>query len=155
MSGNPYDGHTLAEQLEQTTILLQDIAVKPHTVIADLGYRGVDADIGQVELVHRGKGKTLTREQRRWLRCRQAVEPAIGHLKNDNGMRRCWLKGSQGDAIHALLCAVGFNIARDCAQGAQGPFCAPDFAAAVAGSKRSGCRCAANIGSRGCGLSGK
>ena len=25
-------------------------------------------------------------------------------------MRRCWLKGSQGDAIHALLCAAGFNI---------------------------------------------
>ena len=110
MSGNPYDGHTLAEQLEQTTILLQDIGIKPQTVIADLGYRGVDADIGQVELVHRGKGKTLTREQRRWLKRRQAVEPAIGHLKSGNGMRRCWLKGSQGDAIHALLCAAGFNI---------------------------------------------
>jgi len=110
MSGNPYDGHTLAEQLEQTAILLQDIGIKPRTVIADLGYRGVDAQLGEVELVHRGKSKTLTREQRRWLRHRQAVEPAIGHLKSDNGMRRCWLKGGQGDAIHALLCAAGFNI---------------------------------------------
>jgi len=88
MSGNPYDGHTLAEQLEQTTILLQDIAVKPKTVIADLGYRWVDADIDQVELVHRGKSRALTREQRRWLKRRQAVEPVIGHLKADNGMRR-------------------------------------------------------------------
>jgi IS5 family transposase len=40
--GNPYDGHTLAEQLEQTNNLLQDIGVKPTTAIVDLGYRGVD-----------------------------------------------------------------------------------------------------------------
>lgn len=34
----------------------------------------------------------------------------IGHLKTDHGMRRCWLKGSEGDALHAVLCAAGFNI---------------------------------------------
>jgi IS5 family transposase len=36
--GNPYDGHTLAAQLEQTTTLLQDIGVKPSTAVVDLGY---------------------------------------------------------------------------------------------------------------------
>lgn len=110
-TGNPYDGHTLAEQLEQTTILLQDIAVKPKVAIVDLGYRGVDAQLGEVELVHRGKSKTLTLAQRRWLKRRQAVEPAIGHLKADHGMRRCWLKGAEGDALNAVLCAAGYNIA--------------------------------------------
>jgi IS5 family transposase len=25
-------------------------------------------------------------------------------------MDRCWLKGSDGDALHAVLCAAGFNI---------------------------------------------
>ena len=25
-------------------------------------------------------------------------------------MRRCWLKGETGDALHAVLCAAGFNI---------------------------------------------
>lgn len=25
-------------------------------------------------------------------------------------MDRCWLKGSEGDALHAVLCAAGFNI---------------------------------------------
>ena len=25
-------------------------------------------------------------------------------------MDRCWLKGAEGDALHAVLCAVGFNI---------------------------------------------
>ncbi len=108
--GNPYDGHTLAAQLEQTTTLLQDIGVKPTTAVVDLGYRGVDAEIAPVQLVHRGKSKTLTVTQRAWLRRRQAVEPAIGHLKADHRMDRCWLKGSEGDALHAVLCAAGFNI---------------------------------------------
>ena len=25
-------------------------------------------------------------------------------------MDRCWLKGSEGDALHAMLCAAGFKI---------------------------------------------
>jgi transposase, IS5 family len=25
-------------------------------------------------------------------------------------MGKCWLKGSEGDALHAVLCAAGFNI---------------------------------------------
>jgi IS5 family transposase len=25
-------------------------------------------------------------------------------------MDRCWLKGADGDALHAVLCAAGFNI---------------------------------------------
>ena len=48
--------------------------------------------------------------QRRWLKRRQAVEPAIGHLKSDNRMQRCWLQGATGDALHALCCAVGYNL---------------------------------------------
>ncbi len=108
--GNPYDGHTLAAQLEQTTTLLQDIGVKPTTAVVDLGYRGVDAQIAPVQLVHRGRSKTLSAAQRAWLRRRQAVEPAIGHLKADHRMDRCWLKGAEGDALHAVLCAAGFNI---------------------------------------------
>ena len=43
--GNPYDGHTLAEQLEQTNNLLQDLGVKPTTAVVDLGFRGVDEDL--------------------------------------------------------------------------------------------------------------
>lgn len=38
--GNPYDGHILAAQLEQTNILLEDVGVKPTTAIVDLGFRG-------------------------------------------------------------------------------------------------------------------
>ena len=63
-----------------------------------------------MQIIHRGKYKSLTRQQRRWLKRRQAVEPAIGHLKSDHRMDRCWLKGQLGDALHAVLCATGYNL---------------------------------------------
>ena len=108
--GNPYDGHILNQQLEQTTILLDDVGKSPRQVIVDLGFRGVDKDNPGVEIIHRGKYKSLSQTQRRWLKRRQAVEPAIGHLKSDNRMDRCWLHGAAGDAVHAVLCAAGYNL---------------------------------------------
>jgi len=108
--GNPYDGHILAAQLEQTGILLEDVGRVPKEVVVDLGYRGVDRDNPNVEIIHRGKYKSLTAQQRRWLKRRQAVEPAIGHLKSDHRMDRCWLPGQLGDAMHAVLCATGYNL---------------------------------------------
>jgi IS5 family transposase len=108
--GNPYDGHTLNAQLEQATILLEGIAPPPKTVYVDLGYRGADQDNPDIEIIHRGKLKSLTQDQRQALRRRQAIEPVIGHLKSDHRMDRCWLKGATGDALHTLLCAIGYNL---------------------------------------------
>ena len=107
---NPYDGHTLAEQLEQTRILIEEHDTEPKQVYVDLGYRGVDHANPDVEIIHRGKYKSMSKVQRKRLKRRQAIEPTIGHLKADHGMRRCWLKGSSGDALHVLLCAAGFNL---------------------------------------------
>ena len=109
-AGNPYDGHTLAEQLEQAGILMQDTEIKPETAIVDLGYRGVDNNNPDVMVVHRGKMKRLTAKQRQQLRRRQAIEPIIGHLKADHRMNRCHLKGEMGDRLHAVLCAAGYNL---------------------------------------------
>lgn len=36
-TGNPYDGHTLAEQLEQVRILTEDTGADPKQVVVDLG----------------------------------------------------------------------------------------------------------------------
>lgn len=108
--GNPFDGHTLCAQLEQTCALLQDLGVTPKTAVVDLGYRGVDGDIAPLEFIHRGKYKSLNAQQRRWPKRRQAIEPTIGHTKHDHRMDKCWLKGSEGDALHAVLCAAGLNI---------------------------------------------
>jgi IS5 family transposase len=41
---------------------------------------------------------------------RSAVEPVIGHLKAEHRMDRCWLAGAAGDALHAVLCAAGYDM---------------------------------------------
>lgn len=109
-AGKPYDGHTLHEQLEQATILMQDTGQRPQTAYVDLGYRGVDADNPGVAIKHRGKFKTLNASERKMLKRRQAVEPIIGHLKQDHRMDRCYLKGEKGDSLNAVLSAAGYNI---------------------------------------------
>jgi IS5 family transposase len=109
-AGKPYDGHTLHEQLEQASILMQETGQKPQTAYVDLGYRGVDADNPDIAIKHRGKFKTLTDQERKLLKRRQAIEPIIGHLKADHRMDRCYLKGEQGDRLNAVLCAAGYNI---------------------------------------------
>jgi IS5 family transposase len=67
-----------------------------------------------IEVKHRGKDERLTDEERRLLKRRQAIVPIMGHLKVDHRMDRCDLKGSEGDALHAVLCAAGYNIAGCC-----------------------------------------
>ena len=109
-AGNPYDGHVLSAQLEQTGILLQDAGAIPREVIVDLGYRGVDADNPGVRILHRGKSRSMTKSEKERLRRRQAIEPTIGHLKADHRLDRCWLKGAEGDALHTVLCAAGYNL---------------------------------------------
>ncbi|HCO22323.1 hypothetical protein F1728_19640 [Gimesia benthica] len=42
-------------------------------------------------------------------RC-SAVEPKIGHLKSDNRMGRCFLRGLMGDEFNAVLAAAGSNL---------------------------------------------
>jgi IS5 family transposase len=108
--GNPYDGHILSAVLEQATNITQDLSVTIRQVVADLGFRGVDADNPDKQIIHRGKYKSLSPQQKGWLRRRQAVEPAIGHLKSDHRMDRCWLQGALGDALHSISCAAGYNL---------------------------------------------
>ena len=46
----------------------------------------------------------------RTLKRRSAIEPEIGHMKNDGHLGRCYLKGRQGDAMNVLLVACGHNL---------------------------------------------
>ena len=86
--GNPFDGHALAEQLEQTRILIEEHGTAPKQVHVDLGYRGMDRANHEVEIIHRDKHKSMSKAERKRLKRRQAIEPTIGHLKSDHGMRR-------------------------------------------------------------------
>lgn len=107
-AGNPYDGHTLAGQIEQTTTLQQDIAEKPKTVVVHLGYRGVD-HLVPINTMLRGRCETISNQQSRWLERRQEIELTIGHAKQDHGTRRRCLKDRAREALHAALCEVGFK----------------------------------------------
>jgi IS5 family transposase len=89
------EGHTLSEQAEQASVLMQAMDTKPHKAIVDLGYRGVDKANPDIDIKHRGKFKSLTDEDKKDLKRRQAIEPIIGHLKADHRMNRCHLKWSR------------------------------------------------------------
>jgi len=41
---------------------------------------------------------------------RAAVEPSIGHLKNEHRLERNRLRGIYGDAINAMLAAAAMNF---------------------------------------------
>lgn len=105
MPGAPYNGHTLHSQLEQVEILT---GVKPSMALADRGYRGVQPPEGTRLLISHTRG--LPPALKKLLKRRQAIEPTIGHMKTDGLLARNWLKGSEGDAIHAVLCGAGHNL---------------------------------------------
>jgi transposase, IS5 family len=54
----------------------------------------------------------VTPQIKRQLRRRSAVEPAIGHLKSEHRMGCNYLWHREGDAINAVLAAVGYNFRR-------------------------------------------
>ncbi len=105
MPGNPYDGHTLAETIEQVSILADRA---PKTVIVDRGYRGVELD--GIQILRSGQKRGITRTLHAMIRRRSAIEPTIGHMKTDGRLGRNWLKGALGDALHAVLCGAGHNV---------------------------------------------
>ena len=105
MPGNPYDGHTVDSQLEQVQILTGEA---PKIALADRGYRGVEPACGARLLI--SHTRRLPQRLKKLLKRRQVVEPMIGHMKADGLLGRNWLKGAEGDALHALLCGAGHNL---------------------------------------------
>ena len=105
--GNPYDGHTLAETLEQVGILTGTDR-PPATAIVDKGYRGVKVE--GVRILMSGQKRGITRTLKAMIKRRSAIEPAIGHMKMDGRLGRNPLKGALGDALHAVMCGAGHNM---------------------------------------------
>jgi IS5 family transposase len=105
MPGNPWDGHTLAETVEQASILTDRM---PKTVIVDRGYQGVTVD--GVQILRSGQRRGVTRGLKAMIKRRSAIEPTIGHMKTDGRLDRNPLQGALGDALHALVCGAGHNI---------------------------------------------
>ena len=57
-----------------------------------------------------GQKRCITQQIKRDMRRCAAVEPVIGHLKEDHRMGRNYLAHPSGDAINAVLAAVGYNF---------------------------------------------
>jgi transposase, IS5 family len=106
LPGNPYDGHTLKEALDQVEKLT---GTRPDNGYVDLGYRKHDETQTTIHIA-RTKAAQRTYALRKDMRRRNAVEPVIGHLKSDGHLGRNYLKGRVGDKINALFSGIGHNL---------------------------------------------
>jgi IS5 family transposase len=105
LPGNPYDGHTLPDALQQVETLT---GCRPNLAVVDRGYRG--HGVQSTTVLISGTRRGLTPRLCKLLRRRSAIEPEIGHMKTDGRLARCALKGTTGDALFAVLCGCGHNI---------------------------------------------
>ncbi len=104
--GNPYDGATLTRALGQTERLT---TYKPKQAAVDKGFRGAAHHPDDVQVVVAGT-RQPTRGLKRFLKRRNAIEPVIGHTKQDHGLGRNYLQGTIGDRMNAFLAGCGFNL---------------------------------------------
>jgi IS5 family transposase len=110
LPGNPYDGHTLAGVIPAIEQLVGNTIERLH---ADAGYRGHNAPPDYKFKIYTSKQKRrVTPQIKREMRRRAAVEPVIGHTKNEHRMDRNYLAHRHGDFNNAILAAVGYNFRR-------------------------------------------
>jgi IS5 family transposase len=109
--GNPFDGHTLPNVLDQVEEI---IGQRPERAICDRGYRGKrwvgETRIDIPEAGNGSKKPSEKRKARKRFQRRAAIEPIIGHLKNDHRMLRNYLKGQIGDAMNLFMACAAFNF---------------------------------------------
>jgi IS5 family transposase len=106
LPGNPYDGHTLRSAIEDTERLTGRQIERAYV---DKGYRGHDAHNPHRVFIS-GQKRGVFGAIKRELRRRSAIEPVIGHMKAEGHLGRCHLKGTAGDAVNAILTAIGHNL---------------------------------------------
>jgi transposase, IS5 family len=110
LPGNPYDGHSLAKVIPSIEQLLGN---SPDRFIADAGYKGHKAPPEyKLKVYTQGQKRRMTEQIKRELKRRSAVEPVIGHMKAEHRMGRNYLAHASGDAVNAILAAVGYNFSR-------------------------------------------
>jgi transposase, IS5 family len=107
--GNPYDGHTLKPTLKQTERLTGQT---PHHAYTDGAYKKHDYQ-GDCEVpIDQKRRGTIPKSVWKWLKRRAAIEPTIGHLKDNKRLDRNRLKGSLGHALNVIFSAAALNFAK-------------------------------------------
>jgi len=110
LPGNPYDGHTLAKVIPEMEALIGNTITR---LIADAGYRGHNAPPDYKFRIFTAKQKRrVTPQIKREMKRRSAIEPVIGHLKEEHRMGRNYLAHRHGDANNPILAAAGYNFRR-------------------------------------------
>jgi transposase, IS5 family len=108
LPGNPYDGHTLKTVIPDMQALIGNDIKR---ILADAGYRGHNApDTHQFRVFTQGQKRGVTDTVKKLMKRRAAVEPVIGHIKNEHRMARNYLAHTTGDAVNAVLAAAGYNF---------------------------------------------
>lgn len=103
-----HDSKTLPKVIEQYQRLT---AKKPKEIYVDRGYRG-PKQVKEVNIYVPQTKREITKAQRKKHSRRAAIEPFIGHLKQDYGLQRNFLKGDVGDAINLMMSAAAMNFKR-------------------------------------------
>ena len=112
LPGNPYDGHTLGQVIEETEALTGREIERTYV---DKGYQGHDAP-RPLRVFKSGQKRGVHGQIKKELRRRSAIEAVIGHCKTDGHLGRNFLKGCAaaaeglGDQINAVMSAVGYNL---------------------------------------------
>lgn len=113
IEGNVHDSKTLTPALQQQQ-RLTGIVLEADYV--DRGYRGPKEVLGTKIIIPDGAGKNRTSYEKQKLRKgfkrRAAIEPKIGHLKQDHRLSRNFYKGIKGDNINVMLAAAAMNFKR-------------------------------------------
>ena len=103
-----HDSKTLPEVLEQYERLNGH---HPKEVIVDRGYKGIKSYKSSNIFVPK-PDKNITKKQRKKHSSRAAVEPVIGHLKQDYRLCRNYLKRIKGDNMNVILAAAAMKVKR-------------------------------------------
>lgn len=103
---NPYDGATLKASIEHAQ---HNSVAKIKNAFVDRGYRGNKHHPSDVAVFISGR-KNLPRPLKKLLKARSAIEPVIGHLKQEHRLGRNYLLGKAGDFINAVLSGCAFNL---------------------------------------------
>ena len=110
---NVHDSKTLEPALKQQQ-RLTGIILKNNFV--DRGYRGVKEALGTKIIIPDAGNKHQTTYEKLRLRegfkRRAAIEPKIGHLKQDHRLSRNFYKGLKGDNNNVMLAAAAMNFKR-------------------------------------------
>ena len=103
-----HDSKTIPEALEQYERLNGTL---PKEVFVDRGYRG-KSEYRTAKICVPKPDKNITKAQIKKHRKRAAIEPVIGHLKQEYRLCRNYLKGIIGDNMNLILAAAAMNFKR-------------------------------------------